>query len=571
MAFERRELTREFLSEGAAFADLDRDGHADVVAGPSWYAGPDFRERHALHEPRAFDPAGYSDAFFAFPHDVDGDGWMDVVHVGFPGEAATWLQNPRGAAGPWPRHLAVPHVDNESPAFTDLTGDGRPELVFHAGGRLGWAGPDPRDPRAPWAFHALSEDLGYGRFTHGLGVGDIDGDGRADVLTRDGWWRQPESLEGDPAWERHAYPFAQAGGAQMLVLDADGDGDSDVVTSLAAHGFGLSWFEQVRPAGAITFVEHAILPADGAPGAAGLAFAELHALALADMDGDGLADLVTGKRFWSHGAAGDPELGAPATLAWFRLARGPGGVTWEPHVIDRDSGVGTQVVAGDVDGDARPDVVVGNKNGAFVFLQRDAPPPPAVSPLGFERGDLSGWHATGEAFALQPVYGDAPAGRGREPSRHAGRFWIGGYERLGDGPTGTLTSDPFPVEEPFASFLAGGGAGRGVRIELLDEGAAVPFFASGGANRETLQRVVVDLSARVGRRIAIRLVDEESGGWGHVNFDDFTFHDRRPEFPRDPTVPPILPWDPPLAAGLPPAEAARAMTVADGLRVELVA
>jgi len=571
VAFERHVLSHEFFGEGAAFADLDRDGHADIVSGPYWYGGPDFGERHEIFEPKAFDPAGYSDAFFAFPYDVDGDGWLDVLAVGFPGEAAAWFENPRGAGRRWERHLACAAVDNESPAFTDLTGDGRPELLFHTSGRLGWAAPDPRDVRAPWPFHALSEDLGYDRFTHGLGVGDLDGDGRADVLTRDGWWRQPQSLAGDPAWERHAFAFAAAGGAQMLVTDVDGDGDADVISSLAAHGFGLSWFEQRLHEGAITFVEHPILRADGEENAQGVTFAELHALALADIDGDGLPDLVTGKRFWSHGARGDPELGAPATLAWFQLVRGPDGVEWVAHVIDRDSGVGTQVVAGDVDGDARSDVVVGNKNGTFVFLQRDEAPAPATPHLDLERGDLSGWHATGTAFARQPVYGDTPAGRQREPSRHAGRFWIGGYERLGDGPTGTLTSDPFAVTAPFGSFLVGGGAGSGERVELLDEGATEPFFATSGANTESLQRVVVDLASRAGRRIVVRLVDEESGGWGHVNFDDFLFHAVRPEFPRDPAVPPILAWDAKQAAGLPPADAARAMTLPDGLRVDVIA
>jgi len=573
ITFERRVLSREFFGEGATFGDFDRDGHQDIVSGPFWYRGPEYTERTALWEPKVFDPQGYSDSFFDFVRDFDGDGWLDVLVVGFPGADASWFENPRGAAGPWKRHLAFPTVDNESPWFTDLVGDAAPELVFHTGGKLGWAAPDATDPRAPWKFHALSEDRGYERFTHGLGVGDIDGDGRADVLTKEGWWRQPESLAGDPRWEFYAFPFAERGGAQMLVLDVDGDGDSDVVSSLAAHDFGLSWFEQRRTGAAIDFVEHAILGDAPADNAHGVCFAELHALAACDVDGDGLLDIVTGKRFWSHGQRGDPEVGNPAVLYWFQLARGANGVTWIPHRIDDDSGVGTQVVAGDVDGDGRADLVVGNKLGTHVFLQRrTAPTPTAALPnLDFEDGTLSGWRAEGGAHAGQPIYGDTSAGRGREPSKHAGKYWIGGFEKVGDGAQGTLTSDPFACTAPWASFLVGGGAGSGERVEMWTDGAKAPFFTTNAANFESMQRVVVDLRAHVGRMIRVKLVDAESGGWGHLNFDDFQFHTDKPTFARDAAIPTILAVDPPKAAGLAPNEAARAMTVPDGFRVDVIA
>ncbi len=597
-------LSTDFLCEGASFADLDRDGHADVIAGPYWYRGPDFATKHEIYAPQAFDPAGYSDNFFAFPRDFDGDGWVDVLFVGFPGEAATWYANPRTsetrtAERHWEKHVVVEHVDGESPEWADLTGDGVPELVYLSGGKLGWAGPERGAPEKAWEFHALSEDLGLERFTHGLGVGDVDGDGRADVLLKDGWWQQPESLAGDPPWTKHAFAFSpKHGGAQMLVHDVDGDGDNDVITALAAHEFGLSWWEQMKRETEIDFVEHRIMDDEPADNADGVRFGELHALALCDMDGDGLQDIVTGKRWWSHGAKGDPDGGSvPAVVYAFllkRSAQGPaeGTARYVARLLDDGSGVGTQVVAGDVNGDGRADVVIGNKKGTFVLLQGVAGAAPAAPGtdrdegerptdgkgralnLDLERGDLGDWTQTGDAFAGQPVRGDTVATRGREPARHAGEFWIGGYELHGDGRTGTLTSAPFRVTQPWASFLVGGGGSEQERVELCrveSDGALTPFLRTSGADFETLQRVVVDLEHELGREVAVRLVDEGTGNWSHVNFDDLRLHATRPSFPRPAGVPAILPQDPSVHAGLAPEAAVAAMTLPEGFQVELVA
>jgi hypothetical protein len=107
IAWKKQKLNDAFLCEGASFGDFDKDGHADVVSGPYWYAGPDFTKRHALAEVHPFDPHKYSDNFFAFPYDFDKDGWLDVLFVGFPGEGAWWARNPGPAlAGDpvWERH-----------------------------------------------------------------------------------------------------------------------------------------------------------------------------------------------------------------------------------------------------------------------------------------------------------------------------------------------------------------------------------------------------------------------------------------------------------------------------------
>ena len=604
--FETRRLSADFTCEGANFADFDGDGDMDVIAGPYWYEGPEFTRKHAIYEQEPFDPKGYSNHFFAWPRDFDGDGWMDVLVVGFPGKEAFWYENPGPKDVLWARHLVHPKVDNESPAYADLTGDGTPELVFHSKGTIGWAEPDASDPRAAWIFHPISEITGRRRFTHGLGVGDVDGDGRADVLLKDEWRRQPLNLEGNPVWEAHPVAFApEQGGAQMLVCDVDGDGDSDVITSLEAHGFGLVWHEQTSAGGDLTFEAHTILGAQPEDSPHGLRFGEIHALTLADMNGDGLSDLVTGKRWWSHGAKGDPEPGAPAVVYWFELERrADGSVDFVPHLVHDDSGVGCQVVAGDVDGDGRLDVVTGNKKGAFVHLQRPGPraegefeevtaeeqseaTPPDSDPgpegdgflpessdgqrlnFDFESGDLSDWVLEGEAFEGQPIEGDSVhARRSDDRSGHQGRFWIGTYERDGDGPRGTLTSHPFVVSKPWISFWLGGGRRESTCAELvLAESEEVVSRFSGG-DREELRPVIADLSAHVGSEIFVRLVDDSDGDWGHINFDHLRLHAERPSFGE---LEPLLPFDEVEHAGLTPAEAVAAMTVPEGFRVELVA
>lgn len=401
--FKKIQVTDKFWSEGASFGDFNRDGKVDIVSGPYWYEGPDFKKRHEIYpadktfkhtkkdgtieQIEGFEGGlgtnnVYSDNFFAFVYDFNHDGWPDVLIYGFPGVDASWYENPKGREGHWQRHLIYDNVDNESPTFADINGDGKPDIICNSHGYFGYCTADWSSPDKPWKFHPVSAKKGWQRFTHGLGVGDVNGDGRQDLLYQDGWFEQPASLEGDPEWKFHPYPFAPStqwpgahGSSQMYVYDVNGDGKNDVISALGAHGYGLAWFEQIKDdKGEISFKRHIILnemtsKETPAPNKYGVNFSQLHAVDLIDMDGDGLKDIVTGKRFWAHGMAGDPGSDGQAVLYWFKLTRlGNGEVEFVPHLIDSDSGIGTQVVAGNISNKKYPDIVVGNKKGTFVFL-----------------------------------------------------------------------------------------------------------------------------------------------------------------------------------------------------------
>jgi len=372
--YQKIVLSDKFHAEGSCIGDFNKDGVPDVAIGHYWYEGPDFKTRHQIWEgddAKDFDPRNYSNCFGMFTGDFNGDGWDDILICPHPGADGFWYENPKNEGGMWKKHLATKELGNESQDFADILGIGRKSLLFNRNGYLGFATPNPEKPYAPWDFLAVSNQDGrFQRYSHGLGYGDITGNGKIDMLDWSGWWEQPADPNMIP-WKFHRFPFADAA-AHMLVFDVDGDGLNDVVTALHCHNYGFAWYKQVRKDGEITFERKVLIPRsdrvfdDSVTGFPKVS--QLHALVSVDMTGNGIPDVVTGKRFWAHGPDGDAAPSDPAVLMWWETKRDGENTTLIPHIIDEDSGVGTQFAVGDLNGDGIPDIVIGNKKGAFVFL-----------------------------------------------------------------------------------------------------------------------------------------------------------------------------------------------------------
>jgi len=373
IAWRENLVDRSFRSEGVTVADVNRDGKLDVLVGELWYEAPDWVPHEIATVGDYGDGSGsYSSAFLCFADDVNGDGWPDQIVIGTPGEAAYWYENPRAAKRHWRRHLLWPSACNETPLYVDLFGTGKRVLVMawqpegsEDRGQMAWFEPGP-DPQLPWLMHPISSPSsesqivpGTQRFSHGLGVGDLNGDGRLDVLCTAGWWEQPSNVSDQP-WTFHPASLGEPC-ANMHVADLDGDGVPDVLSS-SAHNYGI-WRHRGKKvaAGRLTFSTEAIFPD---------LLSQTHALLYDDLDGNGHRDLVTGKRWWAHGPAGDPGSHEPAHLYWFEAQPDAEGIVqFTPRLIHADSGVGLQFCIEDMNGDQLLDVIVSNKKGVRVFEQ----------------------------------------------------------------------------------------------------------------------------------------------------------------------------------------------------------
>jgi FG-GAP-like repeat len=355
--FKKIILTKDFVSEGVATGDVNRDGLLDVMAGSFWFEAPDWK-RHEIAKRLIFDPdTTFSNSFLDYSMDVNQDGWIDLIRIGYPGQEVVWYENPGNEKRLWVMHKIYDHAGNESPAFVDIDGDGRPDILCNdpVEKKMIWLKSPSVKGDTIWRKYIISNnpELATNMYTHGLGWSDMNRDGRPDVIITKGWWESPKDVT-QSDWVFHPADLGEDC-SQMYAMDLNGDGDVDIL-SASAHNYGIWWHEQIKDgAGHIVFSQHEISKA----------FSETHALALADINGDGYPDLITGKRYYAH-LGRDSGAHEPSVLYWFEYKPGKP-PEWLPHLIDDDSGVGLVVVVKDMNQDGLPDIIVSNKKGVFIF------------------------------------------------------------------------------------------------------------------------------------------------------------------------------------------------------------
>ncbi len=359
--FKKTILTRDFISEGVAVADLNKDGKPDIIAGYYWFEAPNWT-KHEMAPSRTFNPRKeYSESFLNHAMDVNLDGWDDVIIVGYPGTPGFWFENPKNKSNVWNKHIIADSVGigNESPAFIDVDGDGRRDILCAdvKKKQIVWLQAPTKKGETQWKRFALSQEnvAGTDRYSHGIGLGDINMDGIKDVVIKDGWFEgKKDKKSGD--WEFHAANLGEPC-SHMQVLDVNGDGKNDVI-SASAHKLGVWWHEQILKDGKIDFITHEMSKTT----------AQTHSSIMADLNGDGKAEYITGKRFLAHNGndAGDGET---PILMYFELnsKKEP---YYTEHIIDNDSGAGLNIAIKDMNNDKKLDIIIANKNGVFLLENR---------------------------------------------------------------------------------------------------------------------------------------------------------------------------------------------------------
>jgi len=457
LSYTKTVINEQFWAESCSIADYNHDGIADISAGRRWYEGPDFKKVHIYrggHDalPRAGASAelidGVSDDWADYPWDMDGDGWPDIINIASsdaeervsllpkpqthatafwyknPGVAAMLSADPAGDAGQnWAAHVMHTDVRQEQHGMLDIDGDGKPEIYGACRDCVPtqtkgyYYQPDWTNPTGPWKYQAVTpKDMypfpfGGTGWLHGIGFGDVNMDGKPDLLERGGVWEQQAnpifpasaatssiaSCTSNPAscgWVKtplwNGDPGGNQGGAHMYAYDIDGDGDIDIFSADWAHGQNLAWYENTSadPKNPTSFVKHFFMKSNSAADMAtyGVFFTEPHAAQAVDMDGDGVPDIVTGKMRFAHPYdQNDPDPDGEPYLYVFKTVQEmhpgvSGKAHFEPHLVDGSPtaavgatglnggvGVGRQLAIGQINTDGIPDICISSKLGLYVF------------------------------------------------------------------------------------------------------------------------------------------------------------------------------------------------------------
>ncbi len=340
--------------ESCGVFDVNNDGHLDIVSGAYWYPGPKFDRKCKIGPPQI--QGEYFDDFSTIPLDINGDGYPDFITGGWWGNTLRWRENPKGdPTKEWPEHIIAETGCIETTRAWDIDGDGQIEIL-------------PNTPGAPLIAYKLITDKsgrGTGKFSkhvlfdkphgHGLGFGDINGDGRGEVILGNGWLEQPENPLKEQ-WIFHQELDLGCTSVPILVADVNGDGLNDIIAG-QGHGYGLDWWEQRIENGKRTWIKHPIDPFNS----------QYHDMWWADIDNDGQCELITGKRYRAH-CGHDPGEYDPYGLYYFKWT----GENFAKQVIDyghirQTSGCGISFQVIDIDNDGRLDIVAPGKDGLYLF------------------------------------------------------------------------------------------------------------------------------------------------------------------------------------------------------------
>ncbi len=339
-------------AEAVSVVDMNGDGRPDIVSGAYWYENPGpggvtwRRHQWRYVGVSPFHIAGVNKIEFVndciqFPVDVNHDGHLDIVTAAWQTDGIWWYENPKGP-GFWKQHLICHSRATEGGVYADVNGDGKMDTIFahYEPSNLIWvnfAGAKPE-------VHYVGGKTADG---HGVGVADINGDGKPDILSIHGWL---ENVDADrDQWKWHPEWELGEAGFPILGYDVNGDGKMDLIYG-HGHNFGLYWMEHVVSGGRRSWRRHMIDDS----------FSEAHALKLADIDGDGELELITGKRY-----RGDPDPGLyePLCIFYYKIDRRTATFTRFPVSYNGTAEIGTQVITEDIDGDGDLDIIVAGKTG----------------------------------------------------------------------------------------------------------------------------------------------------------------------------------------------------------------